>query len=771
MSLAYLGLRTLGMETSTADALGSSLRDALDADHRVEISAATTASATSCKASLRCYCDAARGAGAARALFGNMAQVDRLFTFELILIDTQDCAIESSTFVAEEHDLPSAQHRIAELLEEVLTPKETISKTAVKEDRDVERTPAIVTTFTAKQIRQLGITRVEEIFRLVPGFEVIDLNFMSRVLHHGISETILILIDGIPLHNPLIAFRGFGADMMISVDLIDRVEFIRGPASVLWGTNALLGVVNFISKNADTEARRVSGVVRVGTLDTSEVSVSVGANQPKIRYFFATTAGRSRGPRSFVEDSLWSSPEENIWGNRGTTQNGWDRYLDVIGKVDVMDTVAVEVSYRDSKDRYQISPMGSLLGPKEQGFWDKSHLLYTLRVRDELPFGLGYRVVLARHQAMFWERFAAYAANADVLPLGEFYRQGNESAPMVNHLGEARLHHDFETSAFSNRVIAGAAYLRQDTPEIYGRVTSGNQVGGLELDLESQTLTTASAFVQEDVTLLDGLISVSGGLRYDRHDPGPGILNKQAGLLLDSTWVSFKALYTEGFRSPTINDRFSTSGIRGDRNLSPERSRSFTTQLTVWVPQVGEIRLGGSLIRVTDLIRINIENPPAGFIGVPENGGEIGIRVAFAELRAQWPSRVEGFVTYSYKAVDETRPQNTGIPIAQHVASAGITWTPLNDLSIFATGGFVSPRVVTALEPGNGAAKFTIPAYYLLDVGATVINVFEHIDLSLSLRNPARLDHWSPLSISGSVSPLVEHRTVSEVLATVRWAL
>ena len=120
--------------------------------------------------------------------------------------------------------------------------------------RLVADTAAAVTVITEDDIHRSGATTVAEILRLVPGFNVarIDANswaISSRGFNGQLLTKLLVLIDGRSIYNPV--FPGTNWDMVDTlIEDIDHIEIIRGPGASTWGANAVNGVVNIITKDA-----------------------------------------------------------------------------------------------------------------------------------------------------------------------------------------------------------------------------------------------------------------------------------------------------------------------------------------------------------------------------------------------------------------------------------------------------------------------------------------------------------------------------------------
>lgn len=142
--------------------------------------------------------------------------------------------------------------------------------------------PASVTVIDQAMIRASGIRALNDIFRLVPGFQTFaQSDATSRVNYHGITDDndfsprVQVLVDGRSLHSPL--FRG-GVNwglLPVALEDIERIEVLRGSNSVSYGTNAFLGVVNIVTVDPSL-VRGVSVAARVGTQGVRDHTLRAG---------------------------------------------------------------------------------------------------------------------------------------------------------------------------------------------------------------------------------------------------------------------------------------------------------------------------------------------------------------------------------------------------------------------------------------------------------------------------------------------------------------
>ncbi|WP_320819235.1 TonB-dependent receptor plug domain-containing protein [Thalassolituus sp.] len=139
--------------------------------------------------------------------------------------------------------------------------------------------PASVTVIEAEQIAAWGVRSLPDLLRFVPGVFVTQEKYEHNhvVAYHGstayMSRRLQVLVDGLSVYKGGIAMVVWD-DIPIALEDIQRIEFVRGPSSALYGANAFLGVVSITSKKpADTEGVRVS--YRAGNQEVRDVMGSI----------------------------------------------------------------------------------------------------------------------------------------------------------------------------------------------------------------------------------------------------------------------------------------------------------------------------------------------------------------------------------------------------------------------------------------------------------------------------------------------------------------
>ena len=166
--------------------------------------------------------------------------------------------------------------------------------------------PSAVTVIDREMIRAAGITHVLDVFRLVPGFAVAHQDGLVGTLsYHGLGDgyarRFQVLIDGRSVYSPDFG-QVYWRNLPLSLEDIDRVEVIRGPAAASYGANAFLGVINFLTR-ADVGGTRPGVKVGAGEDGYRELSARIGG---------VTESGQWRISVSQLADDYYESIADDV---------------------------------------------------------------------------------------------------------------------------------------------------------------------------------------------------------------------------------------------------------------------------------------------------------------------------------------------------------------------------------------------------------------------------------------------------------------------------
>lgn len=150
-----------------------------------------------------------------------------------------------------------------------------------KKSQSVSQTAAAVFVITNDDIRRSGVTTLPDALRLAPGVQVANIDgnkwaVTARGFNGQFSNKLLILMDGRTVYSPLFSGTFWDTQDSILRD-IERIEVVRGPGATLWGSNAVNGVVNIITRSAaDTTGAHIAA--GVGNQERGFVDARYGAS-------------------------------------------------------------------------------------------------------------------------------------------------------------------------------------------------------------------------------------------------------------------------------------------------------------------------------------------------------------------------------------------------------------------------------------------------------------------------------------------------------------
>lgn len=246
--------------------------------------------------------------------------------------------------------------------------------TATRVATPVEQTGSAITVITAEELAQRQIRFVAEALRDVPGLSVSRSGGAGALTDVSIRGTnanqSLVLIDGVKVNNP--DGNAFNFNSLLDVE-IERIEVLRGPASVVWGSSAIGGVINIITKKAKRPYQG-SASVEGGSFGTGQFTASLGASGERYNALLGGSYFETRGASA---GSYWRGNTEDDGTHIGTLNlkagvqpvenlefnlNGWyaqddTEFDDFVGGIQ---QPVVDADLRTDTDQYTLRGDGKL---------------------------------------------------------------------------------------------------------------------------------------------------------------------------------------------------------------------------------------------------------------------------------------------------------------------------------------------------------------------------------------------------------------------------
>lgn len=199
--------------------------------------------------------------------------------------------------------------------EDAVPELETTIVSANRYESSARESGSSITVITADEIKKRQLFTVADIMRLVPGLDVLNSGGMGRMTNvytrgAGSGQT-LVMIDQVEMNDPSSPVGAFDfANLM--VDNIERIEILRGGESALYGSEAIGGVINIVTKKGQG-APKFGLSAQGGSYDTFKVLGTASGEVDEFNY--STTASTTETHGFSAADSLWGNPERDWYRN------------------------------------------------------------------------------------------------------------------------------------------------------------------------------------------------------------------------------------------------------------------------------------------------------------------------------------------------------------------------------------------------------------------------------------------------------------------------
>ena len=561
--------------------------------------------------------------------------------------------------------------------------------TASRHEQPVTKAPAAVDIITAEQIKRYGWRTVSAMLGSLPGF----LDTYDRLYDHvgvrGLSLPndynirILVLIDGHRVNENLQDYAGLGQDFLLDVNNIERVEVVRGPGSALYGSSALLAVVNVITQRGrDIQGTRVTA--DVASYDTQSGQISHGKKF-------------GNGFESLFSASYYHNGGQENLTVQGPT-GGTSHFLDgqqvqrFFGKVAYND-LTLSGGYMGRK-KYLPTGINGLI------FDDAGTFYHDQRTYADLNYQHHFEDDWDLTGRLFWDRYQF----DDGLPFSD------GSTPPLRIVNNDQWSGQWFGSEFllshtffdSHRFTAGGEFRRN-----YQQImTNQNLSPYLSLANTNLSSNVYGAFLQDEWTIKDNLHLQMGG-RYDHYDSVGGTLNPRLGLVYEPiAGTNLKLLFGTAFRAPNAFETMYTccsSTWVCNFHLKPEKMQTYEF---VWEQRLNknfDLRVSPFYNQLTNLIHL----AGSGTLADPsqfQNYASVDVTGLESLVKGHYED-IEGFMSYTYQQ-STIAGNNNPANVPTHMFKVNIT-APIYQDKLF-TGlenQYISQRATVA---GGHASAYII---------------------------------------------------------------
>ncbi len=574
--------------------------------------------------------------------------------------------------------------------------------------------PSSVTVITANDIQLHGYRTLADILQGVRGFFVTNDRNYSSVGVRGFARPgdyntrVLVLIDGHRLNDNVYDQAPMGTEFPVDLDLIQRVEIIRGPVSSLYGSNAIFAVINVITRRGeDLNGLELSS--DASSFDTYKGRISYGRKLRQFDFMLSGTFYGSRGhDRLFFPE--FNAPETNF----GVASHADDDQVGSTMLTLSSHDFTLQSAFGTREKGIPTGAYGTIFGDAGTRTTD-SHTYIDLRYAH--TFG-GSWDVLAR---TFYDRY-------------NYQGTYNYASPGSSGPTQINPNIDFADGKWWGVELQATKQLRRNRITAGGEYRDNLRQNQTNYDLNPYSLLiddkrqsfVGSLYLQDELTIAKSL-SLNAGFRYDYYSDNKARIDPRLALIY-RPWNQgvFKLIYAEAFRVPNVYERYYYSTPTGPSvpALKPETIR--TTEI-VWEQGLSThlwFSTSAFYNSINDLITQDSTHVPPLFANLQDVRSS-GLE---AELKGQLASGLEGNVSYSFQ---QTQDQFSGQLLTnspRNLVKLSLS-QPLFRRRLFAS---LDAQYRSRVETPNSTSisPFTIVNFTLLGR-----NVGKHVDLSASVYN------------------------------------
>lgn len=424
----------------------------------------------------------------------------------------------------------------AEPLEATLPP---VFVTSTRTETPLEQVTTSASVITAKDIQAQEAEMVLEVLRSVPGLDVVQSgsrgNNTSVFIRGSDSDQVLVLIDGVEANSTTLGSFNFAH---LTTENIERIEVLRGAGGTLYGSQAIGGVINIITKKGQGPLE--AGLsLEGGNGWTNRQALTLRGGAGRFGYSFSAARMESNGFHSVNDDyrNLSTSARLDYQVTEDASLKGIFRFV------------------KTDQGLFNNNNFASMPDPNSREA--TTQYLGKLEWEQKIIRNWDYRI----SGSMFKEH-DKFSDDVDSCVFFGFpcdSRTRDRFRPQIN-TGEFQTNYRFEgwsTTTF------GVEYKRREA----------STSGGID-----EAITNLGYYLQEQLQFLDRRLLLIPGIRLDDNQEFGTAWTPSfsAAYLFKEIGTKLKGGYTKGFKAPTLNELFFPAGFGcpafGNPNLGPEKS-------------------------------------------------------------------------------------------------------------------------------------------------------------------------------------------------------
>jgi len=461
-------------------------------------------------------------------------------------------AVVISFPVYADKDSDNQQEKAAQKLQHEITVTANRIETSVKE------TASSLSVITREELEKLQKRTVYEALKEVVGLNTIQNgppgSIASASIRGANSEHTKVLMDGVEMNDPISPSRSFNLGHLL-IENIERIEIIRGPQSTLYGSDAMGGVINIITRQRQGKSR-FNLSTQGGSFNTLTENAGISGSIESFSYSMGISHYRTDG---------FSAASDQYEGNH--EKDGY-KNLSIFGKagLSLRKNISLDFSFRTCKTNSDIDSFG---GPNGD---DPNH---TEKNRS-LILNSNFRALFLQNR---WETklSLAYIDYSRIYdnPKDELHPFSSDDSLYKSSLVKLDWQNNFFTHD-TNTITAGLEFTHEQGESEYH---SQGIWGPFENIFPLQTASRIGAYIQDRINISDRFFSTFGARLENHSKAGIAFTFRIApAFFFAKTGTKIKATLGTGFKAPSLYQLYAPGtiwGPVGNQKLNAEKSSAW----------------------------------------------------------------------------------------------------------------------------------------------------------------------------------------------------
>jgi outer membrane receptor for ferrienterochelin and colicin len=598
--------------------------------------------------------------------------------------------------------------------------------TASKRLQGIQDAPASITITTDEDIKKYGHRNLTDVVKNVRSFytysdrnyDYIGVRGFARLGDYG--NRVLQLVDGHTYNDNIYGSFSMGDAFGVDMDMVKKIEFVRGPGSALYGSNALLGTVNILTK----KGKEIAGLytkAEARSHNTYAGGFIFGKEfENGVDLISSLSLLDSKGQDHYFAE-FDSPPASNGWARNSDGEKAKKFFL--------------KASYHDLSFLANIGWREKTIPTASFGTTFNDNRFKTVDARDfaEIKWEHSFDDNKRMMTRVYYDRYSFTGDYPYDYPPVTI----NKDEALGQWIGtELNYSHKIASSHF---LIGGEVLHYMDANQKNYDVDP--QVVYVD---DNRSFTTWSSYLQDEMDI-SSYLRLIAGLRYDHYSTFGEHLSPRVGFIVKPVKEStVKLLYGQAFRAPNVYELYyqsitpSASTYKANPDLKPELLHTYEA---VWEQELSTIlksTVSAFRYEIKDLIT-QVQNPDDASLQfqntdrVKGNGLEMGIEMI-------WPDVLKGQISYTYQ---ETKDDLTGqwlVNSPRHLVKAGVTLPIYKDTFFLgAQCRYMSQRLNRDRE--------SVGESIVADLTVSTQNIVKGLGLSFGIYNVFDEQYSDPVSL------------------------